>query len=98
MRQGVFILVLASVWLSGCREQPTGSVLANREVIAKRMPGDLKLEDRIPRDNFERKRNRHDDQRPTDEETLIQVGAHNNGAGKLVDSQGREIVFRTEIV
>src|ERR1035438_2962387 len=108
MRFTSVLLLFVSAWISGCRqdardqkpagpEDKPGARLANRDEIAKRLPGGLKLETRIPRDNWEEKRAKPDS-RQTVEETLIEAKARIDKNGKLVDEQDREIVFETEVI
>src|ERR1043165_3970571 len=109
----ILVLLPVSI-CSGCEKAPRGNpvqakdvgkdkqvhLLANRAEIAERLPDGLKLEDRIPRETGSgaKKLAPGRDLCKTVEETLIEAAARIDEAGKLVDGEGRDIVFKIMVI
>jgi hypothetical protein len=114
MRCAPAFLVVTMAALAGCRDEAPvrnpgdardakdkrAAELKDRDEIAKRLPAGLKLEDRIPRatGNAAKTPDPASDPRKTLEAELLAVGAHLDKAGKLVDGEGREILFTIEVI
>jgi hypothetical protein len=92
-------ILLGCAVISGCPRRSTTietipAKLANRDGIAKLLPHDLKLDDRIPFVLDPAQARTVRDDAKTTEQTLMEMGATLNQMGQLVDKTGRRIVFQ----
>jgi hypothetical protein len=89
-----YVVVFAS-FAAGCRqENEPQAKLAHREEIAKHLPDGLQMTDLIPRCRYWDKKTKPGANAVSVEEKLLELGAHLDANGKLVDSEGWEIQFR----